>query len=226
MRIIKYWLKLATDRNSNCILKSVYNDMKTLTENSRNNLLWTSKVKSLLERHGFAEVWQYPESVNMKPFLAVLKTRLIDTFLTEARAGIRNSSSLSLFKELDNNTEIAPYLKLLFNEKYRTALAKIRLSSHLLAIETGRHNGILRENRKCTFCDLNDIEDEYHFIIICPLYRDIRKDYIPNYYVKKPSMDKFITLLKCTSVKRLKNLATFVIKATKLRNLAIINEIV
>ena len=162
----------------------------------------------------------------MKPFLAVLKTRLIDTFLTEARAGIRNSSSLSLFKEIDNNTEIAPYLKLLFNEKYRTALAKIRLSSHSLAIETGRHNGILRENRKCTFCDLNDIEDEYHFIIICPLYRDIRKDYIPNYYVKKPSMDKFITLLKCTSVKKLKNLATFVIKATKLRNLAIINEIV
>ena len=106
MRIIKYWLKLATDRNSNCISKSVYNDMKTRTENSRNNLLWTSKVKSLLERHGFAEVWQYPESVNMKPFLAVLKTRLIDTFLTEARAGIRNSSSLSLFKELDNNTEI------------------------------------------------------------------------------------------------------------------------
>ena len=184
MRIIKYWLKLATDRNSNCILKSVYNDMKTRTENSRNNLLWTSKVKSLLERHGFAEVWQYPESVNMKPFLAVLKTRLIDTFLTEARAGIRNSSSLSLFKELDNNTEIAPYLKLLFNEKYRTTLAKIRLSSHSLAIETGRHNGILRENRKCTFCDLNDIEDEYHFIIICPLYRDIRRDYIPNYYVK------------------------------------------
>ena len=226
MRIIKYWLKLATDRNSNCILKSVYNDMKTRTENSRNNLLWTSKVKSLLERHGFAEVWQYPESVNMKPFLAVLKMRLIDAFLTEARAGIRNSSSLPLFKELDNNTEIAPYLKLLFNEKYRTALAKIRLSSHSLAIETGRHNGILRENRKCTFCDLNDIEDEYHFIIICPLYRDIRKDYIPNYYVKKPSMDKFITLLKCTSVKRLKNLATFVIKATKLRNLAIINEIV
>ena len=64
MRIIKYLLKLATDRNSNCILKSVYNDMKTRTENSRNNLRWTSKVKSLLERHSFAEVWQYPESVN------------------------------------------------------------------------------------------------------------------------------------------------------------------
>ena len=64
MRIIKYLLKLATDRNSNCILKSVYNDMKTRTENSRNNLRWTSKVKSLLERNSFAEVWQYPESVN------------------------------------------------------------------------------------------------------------------------------------------------------------------
>ena len=65
IRIIKYWFKLATERNSNYILKSAFEDMKNRTENNRNNLLWTSKVKSLLERNGFAEVWQYPESVNI-----------------------------------------------------------------------------------------------------------------------------------------------------------------
>ena len=224
IRIIKYWFKLATETNSNCILKSAFEDMKNRTENSINKLLWTSKVKSLLERNGFAEVWQYPESVNIKMFLPVLKTRLIDTFITESREGIRSSSSLSLFKELNTTYEIAPYLKLLCLDKRRAALAKLRLSSHSLAIETGRHSGIPRENRKCSVCDLNDIEDEYHFIIICPFYRDLRKDYIPNYYVRRPSMQKFIDLLKSTSVKKLKNLATFVIKATKLRNLSIINE--
>ena len=223
LRIIKYWFKLVTDRNSNCILNAAYNEMKSRTEN-RNNNLWSTKVKYLLERHGFAEVWQYPESVKINSFIAVLKTRLIDTFLTEARVGIRNSSSLSLFKELDCKNEIAPYLTLLSNEKYRNALAKIRLSSHSLKIEAGRHNDTSRANRKCPFCDLNDIEDEYHFIIICPLYSDLRKDYIPEYYIKRPSMYKFITLLECTSVKRLKNLATYVIKAMKQRNSTFIND--
>ena len=104
-------------------------------------------------------------------FLPVLKTKLIDTFITETREGIRSSSSLSLFKELNTTYEIAPYLKLLCNDKHRAALAKSRLSSHSLAIETGRHSGIPRENRKCSFCDLNDIEDEYHFIIIYYFYR-------------------------------------------------------
>ena len=137
-------------------------------------------------------------------FLPILTTRLIDTFITESREGIRSSSSLSLFKELNTTYEIAPYLKLLCLDKHRAALAKLRLSSHSLAIETGRHSCIPRENRKCFVCDLNDIEDEYHFIIICPFYRDLRKDYIPNYYVRRPSMQKFIDLLKSTSVKKKK----------------------
>ena len=94
----------------------------------------------------------------------------------------------------------------------------------VVAIETGRHCGITRENRKCSFCDLNDIDDESHFIIICPFSRDLRKDYIPNYYVRRPNRQNFIDLLKSTSVKKLKSLAAFVIKATNLRNLSIINE--
>ena len=134
IRIIKYWFKLATERNLNCILKSAFEDIKNRTENSRNNLLWTSKVKSLLERNGFAEVWQYPESVNVKMFHPVLKTRLTDTFIAEGREGIRRNSFISLFKELNTTYEIEPYLKLLCNDKHRATLAKLRLSSHLLAI--------------------------------------------------------------------------------------------
>ena len=119
----------------------------------------------LLQRNRLAEVWQYPDSVDVKMFLPVLKTRLIDIFITESREGIRNSSSLSLFKELSIIYETASYLRLLCNAKHRNALAKNRLSSHSLAIQIGRHNGIPRENRKCTLCNINDIEDEYHYYI-------------------------------------------------------------
>ena len=48
--------------------------------------------------------------------------------------------------------------------KYRNTLAELRLSSHQLNIEVGKHNNIPRNERKCTLCDLNDIDDEFHLL--------------------------------------------------------------
>jgi len=31
-------------------------------------------------------------------------------------------------------------------------------------------------------CDNNDIEDEFHFVFICPLYFDLRQKLMKNYY--------------------------------------------
>ena len=45
------------------------------------SLFWLTKLKQLLEQNGFADVWMYPVSVNVKAFIPVLKTRSIDTFL-------------------------------------------------------------------------------------------------------------------------------------------------
>ena len=41
-------------------------------------------------------------------------------------------------------------------------------------IENGRHLKIDKNERKCIFCE-NEIENEEHFLIICPIYRVGRK---------------------------------------------------
>ena len=69
-------------------------------------------------------------------------------------------------------------------------------------IESGRHNGIARENRKCPICNTNDLEDEFHFILICPIYNELRTMYIKRYYINNPSMYKFIELLRAFKLKR------------------------
>ena len=94
----------------------------------------------------------------------------------------------------------------LHNRKFRNAFSKLRLSSHQLAIETGRHTGIERQNRKCTLCTKDDIEDEFHFVLICPLYRSLRNQYISKYYQNHPSMFKFIQLCRSTG-KKIKELS-------------------
>ena len=201
IRIVKYWLNLATNTNSNCILPSVYSCMERQIAENINQATWLSKVKHLLTRNGFGDVWQFPESVSAKLFLAVLKTGLIDNYLQELRERLTISIYLTLHRELNANFEISPYLKILCYWKHRTALAKLRLSSHSLNI--GRHHEVPREERKCIYCNSND-EDEFHFIFKCPLYNELREIYISRYYYTYPSMLKFIDLLNCTNVKRLK----------------------
>jgi len=48
--------------------------------------------------------------------------------------------SLYLFREFKTDFERSAYLNQLHNIKHRHILAKLRLSSHKLNIEIGRHN--------------------------------------------------------------------------------------
>jgi len=66
-------------------------------------------------------------------------------------------------------------------------LTKLRVSSHYLRIETGRY-GRYRVNKQDRIC---------HFVIKCPLYDDIRRQFLNRTIIyTRPSMEKFISLLK------------------------------
>ena len=62
--------------------------------------------------------------------------------------------------------------------------------------ETGpnRPNRTPINQRICLKCE--KIEDEYHFVIECILYQDLRKQYISPYFWKRPSMFKFVKQIK------------------------------
>ena len=74
--------------------------MKSNIENDSSSVVWLTKLKKLLEQNGFADVWMYPGSVDVKAFIPVFKTRLIDTFLVGMRNELTASSSMSLYREL------------------------------------------------------------------------------------------------------------------------------
>ena len=72
------------------------------------------------------------------------------------------------------------YLKYVRDFKLRRCISQLRLSSHQLQVEKGRHikPKIPLENRLCKLCDLNVIEDEIHFLIECPFYLDERVHFL------------------------------------------------
>ncbi len=94
------------------------------------------------------------------------------------------------------------------------AMVKLRTSGHRLKIETGCWNKPLPikfEERKCAKCE--KLDDEYHFVIECQIHSTLRKKYIPNYYWRRPSMSKYLELMKCENEKVINKLAVYTYKA-------------
>ena len=68
-------------------------------------------------------------------------------------------------------------------KKFRVAMTKLRVSSHRLEIEVGRRTRPNRtpvDERKCRYG--NKLEDEFHFLLECTLYEDLRKQYIKSIF--------------------------------------------
>ena len=66
--------------------------------------------------------------------------------------------------------------------KFRMHLARFRTCTSQLEIELGRQAGRTVENRLCTLCGDENvcIEDEFHVLMKCPSYKDIRQIYLGN----------------------------------------------
>ncbi len=168
--------------------------------------------------YGFAYIWNNTENVEWKSFCMQFKQRLIDVFAQSWTASIGNSGTLCTYSLFKSSFGYESYLDKL-SSTYRYAFTRLRLSSHELRVETGRYgiNRTERNQRYCTFCDVLDLEDEYHFILIYPIYNDLRRKYIKRFYYVRPSMFKFIELMKCQQYGVLSNLGKFIYQALNLR---------
>ena len=58
-------------------------------------------------------------------------------------------------------------------------------------------------------------ETEFHFLLVCTHYVDLRRKYFPAYFCRWPSLNKFNTLLQSQSKHVLLNLSKFIYFAEK-----------
>ena len=101
--------------------------------------------------------------------------------------------------------------------KYRRALTKFRVSCHNLEIEKGRYEGVLLENRICKYCENNGvivIEDEYHFLLHCPLYASIRNKYIE---LHRPTFELFMSIMSSEDKNTIVNLSKYIFHGKQIR---------
>ena len=217
MTIIKYWTKilLADDRK---YFKKIYRMLYQDSLDYPNRKNWCNMLKELLCTLGFHDAWIFQTVGDAKIFLSEVKVRIKDQFLQNWHSRL-NESSRAVFYRHIADFRFQPYLELLCITKFRNCMSRLRLSSHRLSIETGRWNkpvSIPRDERKCLNC--NTLEDEFHFTLECNLYKDLRKQFIPQNIWKYPSMLKFINLITSENQIIVKNLSSYIEKAFQLRS--------
>ena len=88
------------------------------------------------------------------------------------------------------------------------------MSSHTLAIETGRHAKpkIVKEERKCRYCNLDAVEDEEHFLLKCSLNNEEPLSLFNSVVLNmstRSQRDVFVYLLSSKEPTTVKALGTF-----------------
>jgi len=107
----------------------------------------------------------------------------------------QNVEYYTMFK-CDFNYEI--YLDCISNNVKR-CFSQFRISSHHLEIALGKYNNISRNERKWKLCNCNMVESEYHFLLYCRMYNDLRRKY--NIRCNWPNLTRFKNLLLSQNVK-------------------------
>ena len=111
----------------------------------------------------------------------------------------RSPMGLAYIKLFKTKIEISHHLLNIKNIKCRNIITKFRSGILDLEIEIGRWNKVPIENRVCKLCSLSSIEDEYHFLLICPYYYvNLRNTYLPKFYYTYPNVNK-LKLLMCNT---------------------------
>jgi hypothetical protein len=213
--MIKFWAHIINNPNSLQfkVYQTLHDDVNG--GNTYNGQNWAYQVKSILEELGLP--YMFTEHDTRVP-LQEIKTRLRDQYMQQWRSGLEESSRLHYYCTLKETWEFERYLDIIDDTLLRKVITRLRLSSHNLAIETGRYDGTPRHLRKCTNCSSDAVETEYHFLLVCTAYSDLRKKYFAPYFCHWPSTQKFKAVLSLRSKMQLKNLGRFILEADKRRS--------
>ena len=215
INMVRYWYKILKTHD-NSLPKKVYQMIKTdadanITYGGAN---WAFQIKQILETHGLSYIWLH-QNAHLVSF-SVIKQRILDAYRQCWLTEINNR--LTAYCRFKSSLIQEKYLDFISDKRFKIALCKFRVSAHNLGIERGRYEKIPRENRKCTFCTLNALDNEYHFLLVCPHVTELRRKYLSPYYCRWPSLLKFDNLMSSNSKKTMLNLAKYIYFADKLRN--------
>ena len=179
---------------------------------------WVSQVRNILYQFGFGYIWESQSVDNNGHFLKEFTRRLMDCDLQNWNTQMCSLPKLRTYSVFKSELIVEPYLLMHIPHIIRASLARFRIGVHQLAIEQGRHCNLKVEDRICQFCNVTQqhyIEDEYHVLLHCPLYEDLRIIYLD--IQKTPRNMYLFTNIMCCQMEDLVKLGCFITNMFKSR---------
>ena len=72
------------------------------------------------------------------------------------------------------------YVKTALNRRIRSLICKLRCGTLPIQVELGRYRSVPRDERLCQYCNTREVEDEFHLLFKCPLYKEERAKFFKS----------------------------------------------
>ena len=185
-RLVNFWLHLKFD-NQRKLSSVLYNLMLKMNDTASTTNPWISNVKDTLDLAGFSNCWSADE-LDHRWLLKALDRRMKDIDLQHWHSEVNTNSLCVFYRIVKEHNEIEPYLTSL-RYKSRISLTKFKFGANNLL------NSISRRDQTdqvaiCSLCQAGNLGDEYHYVMECAYFYDMRKKLIPEYFWTCPNSYK------------------------------------
>ena len=158
-------------------------------------------VKFLLKVLHLEEYFLDPTVISADQFTTLCLIKIKNTFVEQWKMSITALTSnngqlrkLRFYSQIKTTFEREPYIDNVNNFFIHKNLAKFRCSDNKFEIESGRDKKVNANERICKLYNAG-IENEMHFLALCPLYKPLRDQYFRNI-----PENEYKNLLKCSDM--------------------------
>ena len=144
---------------------------------------WTSEVKDILNKFGMANIFERQQIFPVQSKISELKMAMIQNQVDDLKIQCAIKPKLRTFITYKNFSTLPPNVGKPLSFVERRLLSKIRLGILPLRLETGQfERPILPENMRVCYCGSGKIENEYYVLFECPMYNELRQNWLQNLY--------------------------------------------
>ena len=193
-QIIRLWNRFAT-MDDGRITKTIFMWDKELSNYHTN---WSSDLYDILSEFELEYSFDDMSYIDIKGFEELMLRRTAKTWKDTITFKPKLRTYVKFKTEFGKEAFLTGYM----SRYQRSLLAQFRSGILPLHVETGRWQNKPWAERTCKLCNLECVEDEFHFLCICDLYNVDRNNLFERVGTKNPEFsilpmeDKFIYLLR------------------------------
>ena len=162
LNLLRYWNRLVLLPNTR-ITKIIFLE----SFNSEEKASICLHIREVLKEINFENLYHLLNVCD----LTAAESKLISKYEAKWKDEIHCKPKLRFYKQFKHNFGTEHYLlHNSLNIKQRSYLSQLRIGILQINIEIGRYRSIPLEERLCRLCNMNEIEDEIHFLFRCPTY--------------------------------------------------------